>query len=303
MTVQVTGNFPKTLQIGAQAVTFWGEYNEKDTFYSKIFKSMGTDEAYMEDTLISGFGIMPAKSESTPVNYDSMSQGYITRYTIQTYGLGFQVSYEQRKFGKYANIMEKGMNHLSRSLKETKEITAANKFNNGFDSNYTGGDKVELLATNHPTRAGTFSNELATPADFSETSLEDILIQIYNATNDRGIRIGLQPKSLLIPSALKFEAQRVVYSDLQSGTANNDINAVNEMGMLPEGIICNPYLTSDTAWFVLTNAPEGFKNVSAVDGEFSNDGSFDTADHKYKLMSLFAMGWTDPRAVYGSAGV
>lgn len=303
MTVQVTGNFPKTLQIGAQAVTFWGDYNEKDTFYGKVFKSMTTEEAYMEDTLISGFGIMPAKNESSPINYDSMSQGYTTRYTIQTYGLGFQVSYEQQKFGKYANIMEKGMNHLSRSLKETKEIVAANKFNNGFDSNYVGGDGVELFSTAHVSRAGTFSNELATPADFSEAALEDILIQIYNATNDRGIRIGLKAKSLLIPSALKFDAQRVVYSDLQSGTANNDINAVKDMSMLPEGIICNPYLTSDSAWFVLTDAPEGFKNVSAVDGEFSNDGSFDTADHKYKLMSLFAMGWTDPRAAYGSAGV
>jgi len=303
MSVIVTGNFPKSLQIGANIITFWGDYNEKETYYSQIFQSLGSDEAYMEDTLISGFGIMPAKNESNPVSYDSMSQGYTTRYTIQTYGLGFQVSYEQRKFGKYAQIMEKGMNHLARSLKETKEIVGANKFNNGFDSNFTGGDGKELLATDHPTRAGTFSNELATPADFSEASLEDILIQIYNATNDRGIRIGLKAKTLLVPSALKFESQRVLYSDLQSGTANNDINAVKEMGMLPGGIICNPYLTSDTAWFVLTDAPEGFKNVSAVDGEFSNDGSFDTADHKYKLMSLFAMGWTDPRAAYGSAGV
>jgi hypothetical protein len=303
MSVMVTGNFPKGLQIGAQAITFWGEYNEKDTYYSKIFKSMTSQEAYMEDTLVSGLGIMPAKNESNPVSYDSMSQGYTTRYTIQTYGLGFQISYEQRKFGKEMQIMEKGMNHLARSLKETKEIVAANKFNNGFDSTYTGGDGIELLATNHPTRAGTFSNELATPADFSEAALEDIFIQIYNATNDRGLRIGLKPKSLLIPSALKFEAQRVVYSDLQSGTANNDLNATKEMNLLPQGIICNPYLTSDTAWFVLTDAPEGFKNVSAVDGEFSNDGSFDTADHKYKLMSLFAMGWTDPRAAYGSAGV
>lgn len=303
MSVMVTGNFPKGLQIGAQTITFWGEYNEKDTYYSQVFKSMSTEEAYMEDTLVSGFGIMPSKNEGARVSYDSMSQGYTTRYTIQSYGLGFQVSYEQRKFGKYMQIMEKGMNHLSRSLKETKEIVAANKFNNGFDSTYAGGDNVELLATTHPSKAGNFSNELATPADFSEAALEDILIQIYNATNDRGIRIGLKPKSLLIPSALKFDAQRVVYSDLQSGTANNDLNAVKEMGMLPNGIICNPYLTSDTAWFVLTDAPEGFKHVSAVDGEFSNDGSFDTADHKYKLMSLFAMGWTDPRAVYGSAGV
>jgi hypothetical protein len=300
MSVIVTGNFPKSLQIGASAVTFWGEYNEQDTYYSKVFESVTTDQAYMEDTLVSGFGIMPAKNEGNPISYDDMSQGYTKRYTMQTYGLGFQVSYEQKLFGKYAQIMEKGMNHLSRSLKETKEIVAANKFNNGFSSSYTGGDGVELLSTAHPTRAGTFSNELATPADLSEASYEDILIQIKNATNDRGIRIGLKPKSLLVPAALQFEAKRILGSDLQPGTANNDINA--SKGMITD-LICNPYLTSDNAWFVLTDAPEGFKHVSAVDGEFSNDGSFDTADHKYKLMSIFAMGWTDPRAVYGSAGV
>lgn len=299
----VTGNFPKSLQVGAQAMTFWGDYNEQDTLYSKIFKTVNTDQSYMEDVLISGFGLMPAKTEGSPVAYDSMSQGYTKRYTIQTYGLGFQISYEQQKFGKYAQIMEKGMNHLARSLKETKEIVAANKFNNGFSSTYTGGDSKELFATDHSTRAGTFSNELATPADLSETALEDILIQIKNATNDRGIRIGLKPKALLVPSALEFDSYRILYSDLQSATANNDTNAVKNMGLLPQGIICNPYLTSDTAWFVLTDAPEGFKYVTAVDGEFSNDGSFDTADHKYKLMSLFAMGWTDPRAAYGSAGV
>lgn len=303
MSVMVTGNFPKSLQIGANIITFWGEYNEQDTFYRMVFEAEATDESYLEDTLISGFGIMPKKNESANISYDTMSQGYTKRYTIQTYGLGFQISYEQQKFGKYAQIMEKGMNHLARSLKETKEIIGANVFNNGFDSTYPGGDGKELLATDHPTRAGTFSNELPTPADFSESSLEDTLIQIYNATNDRGIRIGLKPRALLVPSALKFESQRVLYSDLQSGTANNDLNAIKETGMLPGGVICNPYLTSDTAWFVLTDAPEGFKYISAVDGEFSNDGSFDTADHKYKLMSLFVMGWTDPRAVYGSAGV
>lgn len=300
MSVIVTGNFPKSLQIGAGAITFWGDYNEQDTYYSKIFESVNTDQAYMEDTLISGFGIMPAKNEGNPVSYDNMSQGYTKRYTMQTYGLGFQVSYEQKLFGKYAQIMEKGMNHLARSLKETKEIVAANKFNNGFDSSYTGGDGLELLSTAHPTRAGTFSNELATPADLSEASYEDILIQIKNATNDRGIRIGLKPKSLLVPSALNFEGRRILNSDLQPGTGNNDINA--SKGMITD-LICNPYLTSDNAWFVLTDAPEGFKHVSAIDGEFSNDGSFDAADHKYKLMSIFAMGWTDPRAVYGSAGV
>lgn len=300
MSVIVTGNFPKGLQVGAQAITFWGDYNEQDALYKQIFKSVSTQDAYMEDTLISGLGIMPKKPESTNVSYDSMSQGYTQRYTMETRALGFAISWEQKKYGRYLNMMEKGMGYLATSLKETKNIAAANKFNNGFDSAYTYGDGKELLATDHPTRSGTFSNELATPADFSETALEDILIQIHKATNDRGIKIGLEADKLLIPSDLMFDAKRVLKSDKQSGSANNDINAVK--GILPT-ICVNKHLTSATAWFVLTNAPEGFKYVSSEDGEFSNDGSFDNADHKYKLMSAFAMGCTDPRAVYGSAGL
>jgi len=301
MSIALTGSFPKGQQIGANAITFWGSYNEKDTVFSKIFKSESVKDQYCEDTLITGMGLMPKKNEGSDIAYDSMSQGYTTRYTQQTYGLGFVVSFEQQEFDQYIKIMEKGMNHLSRSLKETKEITGANIFNNGFDSSYVGGDEVELLSTAHSSRAGDFSNELATPADFSESSYEDILIQIKNAKNDRGLRIGLKPKELLIPTALSFDARRIVNSPMQSGNANNDINA--SKGSLSNGIIENPYLTDDNAWFVLTDAPEGFKHKSKIDGRFSNDGSFDNADHKYKLLSMFAMGYSDPRAVYGSAGV
>lgn len=300
-TIAITGNFPKGQQIGANAVTFWGAYNELGSIHSKIFKSESVKDQYAEDTLITGMGLMPKKNEGSNIVYDSMSQGYTTRYIQQAYGLGFIVSFEQQEFDQYIKIMEKGMNHLSRSLKETKEITGANIFNNGFDSTYTGGDGKELLATDHPSRAGDFSNELATPADFCEAAFEDVLIQIKNAKNDRGLRIGLKPKELLIPTALSFDAKRIVTSPLQPGTANNDINA--SKGSLSNGIIENPYLTSDTAWFVLTDAPEGFKHKSKIDGRFSNDGSFDNADHKYKLMAMFAMGYSDPRAVYGSAGV
>jgi len=302
MSVMVTGNFPKTLEIGAQAKTFWGNYNEQDSFYKKMFSASTTNDSYVEDVLLTGFGLMPQKPEGSAVQYDSMTQGYTTRYVMQTYGLGFQVSYEQRKFGKYASVMEKGMNHLGRSLKETKEISGANIFNRGFDSSYTFGDGLELLSTAHTSRAGTFSNELATPADLSESSLEDILIQIKNATDDRGIRVGLKGKTLLVPSDLEFTAEKILKTDRTLGSENNDINAINSMGKLPGGIIANPYLTDTNAWFVLTDAPEGMKYFEAVSGEFSNDGSFDTGDHKYKLCSIFAFGATDPRAVYGSAG-
>ncbi len=303
MAVIVTGTFPKSLQIGAQAITFWGEYDERKAYYRECFNIIGTNLAYDEDTLITGFGIMPKKTESTNISYDSMTQGYTTRYTQQTYGLGFQVSYEQKKFGQYINVMDKGMKHLATSLKETKEIVTANIFNNAFDSNFTGGDGVELLSIAHPSRAGNFSNELATPADLSEVSLEDLLIQIYNATNDRGIRIGLKSNKLLVPPAEMFNAERILKSNLQSATANNDLNAIKNMGYLPGGIVANPYLTSTKFFYITTNAMEGLKFYEAVSGEFSADGAFESGDHKYKLMSIFATSWTDPRGVYGSAAV
>ena len=303
MSVIVTGTFPKSLQIGAQAITFWGDYDERDLLYTSIFDTLGSSDLYEEDTLITGFGLMPKKNQTANVAYDSMTQGYTTRYTQQTYGLGYQVSFEQQKFGKYVDIMEKGMRHLATSLKETKEITTANVLNNGFDSTFTGGDGKELFATDHPSRAGDFSNELATPADFSESALEDLLIQIFNATNDRGIRVNLKAKSLCVPSALKFQADRVIYSNLQSGTANNDLNAMKHQGIFPDGVLVNPYFTSDKRFFIKTTAPNGLKFFESVSGEFSNDGDFDSADHKYKLLSLFATGWTDPRGVYGSAGL
>jgi hypothetical protein len=262
-----------------------------------------TDEQFDEDVLVSPFGLLNTKNEGAGVDYDSMSQGYVTRYQQRTRALGYQVSWEARKFGKYFNVVAKGNEYLASSLRETKEVDVAALFNNGFDSNYTFGDGKKFFATDHPTRAGNFSNTLATPQDLCEEALEELCIQIKETNNDRGIKAKIKPVLLQVPSALMFEATRILESQLRVNTANNDLNALKYMGLFSEGIVVNPHLTSDDAYFIKTDAPEGAKMITAVQGEFSNDGAFESGDHKYKIMTSYAIGVTDPRGYFASQGV
>jgi hypothetical protein len=262
-----------------------------------------TDEQFDEDVLVSPFGLLNTKNEGAGVDYDSMSQGYITRYQQRTRALGYQVSWEARKFGKYFNVVAKGNEYLALSLRETKEVDVANLFNNGFDSSYTFGDGKAFFASDHPTRAGGFSNTLLTPQDLCEEALEELCIQIKETNNDRGIKAKIKPVLLHVPSALMFEATRILESQLRVSTANNDVNALKYMGLFSEGIVANSHLTSDDAYFIKTDAPEGAKMITAVQGEFSNDGAFESGDHKYKIMTSYAIGVTDPRGYFASQGV
>lgn len=301
MSVIVTGSIPKTLKPGVK--TFWGSYTEDDLLASRLVKMESTDEQFDEDVLVSPFGLLNRKDEGAGTDYDTMSQGYVTRYQQRTRALGYQVSWEARKFGKYFNIVAKGNEYLASSLRETKEVDVANLFNNGFDSNYTFGDGKKFFATDHPTRAGNFSNTLATPQDLCEEALEELCIQIKDTNNDRGIKAKIKPVLLQVPSALMFEATRILESQLRVNTANNDLNAMKYMGLFSEGIVVNPHLTSDDAFFIKTDAPEGAKMITAVQGEFSNDGAFESGDHKYKIMTSYAIGVTDPRGYFASQGV
>lgn len=301
MSVIVTGTIPKALKPGVK--TFWGDYSEEDLLAAKLVQMSTTDEAFDEDVLISPFGLMEQKTEGAGVAYDSMTQGYVSRYNQRTRALGYQVSWEARKFGKYLDVVSKGNKYLANSARETKETDVANLFNNGFSASYTFGDGKRFFTTDHPTRAGTFSNKLATPADLSEASLEDLCIQIRQATNDRGLNMKLKPLLLAVAPANEFEAQRILYSQLRVGTPNNDANALKGLGMFPEGFLVNEHFTATDAYFIKTNAPEGAKMITAVEGEFSNDGAFESGDHKYKFMTSYAIGVTDPRGYYASEGV
>jgi len=301
MSVIITGTIPKALKPGVK--TFWGEYSEDDLLAAKMVKMETTDEAFDEDVLISPFGLMSQKTEGAGVAYDSMTQGYVSRYNQRTRALGFQVSWEARTYGKYLDVVSKGQKYLANSAKETKETDVANLFNNGFSASYVFGDAKSFFATDHPTRAGSFSNKLATPADLSEAALEDLAIQIRQATNDRGLNMKLKPLLLAVAPSNMFEAQRILYSELRVESANNDLNAIKSLGLFSEGFIVNEHFTANDAYFIKTNAPEGAKMITSVEGEFSNDGAFESGDHKYKFMTAYAIGVTDPRHYYASEGV
>ena len=301
MSIIVTGTIPKALKPGVK--TYWGAYTEDDLLASKLVKMESTDEQFDEDVLISPFGLLKTKNEGAGVDYDSMSQGYVSRYQQRTRALGYQVSWEARKFNKYLNVVSKGNEYLASSLRETKEVDVADLFNNGFDAGYTFGDGKPFFATDHSSRAGNFSNTLATPSDLSEEALEELCIQIRETNNDRGIKAKIKPILLQVPSTLMFEATRILESQLRVGSANNDVNALKYMGLFSGGILVNPHLISDDAYFIKTDAPEGAKMITAIQGEFSNDGAFESGDHKYKIMTSYAVGVTDPRGYFASAGV
>lgn len=296
-----TGNHPKALWPGMHA--FFGRmYKEKPLQWAEIFENEKSSKNYEEDTLVTGFGLAPVKEQGASVSYDSETQGFTKRYTHVVYGLGYVVTREELEDNLYEVVSKKRIKGLAFSHRQTEEVVHANILNRAFNSSFTGGDAKELLATDHPTLSGNQQNELTTAADFSEASLEDLLILIRQAKNDRGLRIALMPRKLIVPNNLMFEAQRVLKSELQSGTANNDINAVRSMGLLPEGYVVNDYLTDTDAWFVKTDCPNGMMHFDRRALDFTQDNDFDTENAKAKATRRYSVGWTDWRAMWGSPG-
>lgn len=297
MAVISTGNVPKLLWPGLNAV--WGrDYIEHPKEYTDLFDIDSSDMNYEEDVEMTGFGLVPEKAQGTAITYDSESQQTVTRYTHVSYGMGFIITREEIDDNLYEKRGVTRAQALAFSFRQTKENVAANVYNRAQTSGYTGGDGIVLSSTSHPTLAGNQSNRLTTAADLSEAALEDLCIQIMNATNSRGLRIALQPQSLIVPPALSFEAARILKSTLQSGTANNDINALRVMGMFPQGVKVNHYLTDTDAFFIRTNVPNGMKMFERVRPEFKQDGDFDTDNLKYKGYERYSVGWSDFRAVY-----
>lgn len=299
--VITTGNHPAALWPGIKA-WFGRQYDEHETEFDKIFAMESSDKAYEEDVLVTGFGLAPKKSEGSSTSYDSETQGYTTRYTHVAYSLGYVVTREELEDNLYETVSKRRAQALAFSMRQTKENVAANIINRWTTAGYTGGDGVVLGSTAHPTKAGNQSNILATAADLSEASLEDILIQIAGATNDRGLKISLMPKKLVVPRQLWFEANRIVNSTLQSGNANNDINVINATSALPDGIVMNHYLTDSDSWHVLTNAPRGLLCFERTGMDFTQDSDFDTDNAKAKAYERYSFGWSDWRGIYGSPG-
>lgn len=304
--VITTGNISRLLQEGVKNV-FGQAYESHSRQWDMLFNTEQSKKAFEQDQQFEAFGLAPVKNEGAGVAYDSQQEGFSPKFQNLTYAKGFIVTKEAMADNLY-NLFTRRARALAFSMQQTKENVGANVYNRGFNSAFLmqGGDGVELFSTAHingPSDSTTFSNELATPAALSEASLEDLLIQINEATDPRGLRIALRGERLIVPPKLGFEAERILNSVLQNDTGNNAINAVRSTGMLPSGHMVNNYLTSNTAWFIKTNAPDGMKAISRQEVDFDQDMDFGTSNARFKADERYSFGWSDPRGAYGSAGV
>lgn len=301
MAVITTGNHPKALWPGVNK--FWGtSYDKHPLECMEIFDSKSSSKAYEEDVETLSFGLAPAKAQGAGVAYDSHTQGPTTRYTHIVYGLGYIVTKEEIDDNLYEKVSRDRAASLAFSMRTTKETVSANVLNRGFNPSYTGGDGVELFSTAHVTDNGTQSNHLTVAADLSEASLEDLLIQINQMKNSTGLPVAARAQKMIIPAALEFEAQRILGSALQSGTANNDTNAVRSMGIMPQGFSVNHYLTDSDAWFVKTDIENGLTMFDRTKLAFTRDNDFDTENAKAKCIERYSVGWTDWRSCFASPG-
>lgn len=305
MGVITTNNFAKDLVPGVK--TWFGQkYKEYPIQYLDIFEKMNSTRAFEEEAGVTGFGLAAIKNEGTGIAYDEQEQGFVSRYTHITYGLGFIITREMYEDGISVSVALRRANSLAFSIRQTKEIVAANVLNRAFTSTYTMGtnsDGKELCATDHPNKSGgTWRNELSTAADLSEAALEQACIDIAGFTTDRGLTIAIRPQALIIPQALEFDAFRILESIGQSGTANNDINALRASKKFPKGIIVNNYLTDTDAWFIKTDCPDGLKYMERRADSFGTENDFDTENAKFKATFRGSFGWSDARGIFGSPG-
>lgn len=298
-----TGNHPKALWPGINKF-FGRQYDEHMEEYVHLFDVDSSKKNYEEDVELTGFGLAPVKDQGSPVSYDSETQSFTKRYTHTTYGLGYIVTWEELNDNLYEIVSKRRSRALAFSMRQTLENVCANTYNRAFNASYTGGDGVELLSTVHTSNAGTWSNEMDPAADLSETALEDLSIQIMGATNQRGLKISLKPRCLVVPRQLWFEANRVLKSTLQNDTSNNAINVLKSTNVFPDGIKVNHYLTDTDAFFIRTNIPSssGMRFFWRHRSDFTQDNDFDTSNAKAKCIMRFSTGWTDPRGLYGSSG-
>ena len=292
----------KELEPGLNAL-FGLEYNRYDNEHAEIFITETSDRAFEEEVMLSGFAAAAAKSEGAPVVFDDATEAYTSRYTHNTYALAFAITEEAIEDNLYDRLAARYTRALARSMSQTKQQIAADVLNNAFNSGVTGGDGVELCSTLHPlANGGTFSNELATPADLSETSLEQSLIDIAAFVDERGLKIALQGTKLIIPKELQFTAERILKSPLRVATADNDINAIKNMGMIPQGYRVNHFLTDTDAFFIMTDAPNGLKHFVRSPIKTAIEGDFDTGNVRFKARERYSFGFSDARGIFGSPG-
>ena len=289
----------KELEPGLNAL-FGLEYKQYANEWNEIFDTESSDRAFEEEVMLSGFGNAAVKPEGQGITFDDAQETFTARYTNETIALAFAITEEAIEDNLYDRLASRYTKALARSMASTKNIKGAAVLNNGFTAAYAGGDGKALFDTEHPTLAGSFSNELTTPAELNETSLEEALINIAAFTDERGLKIAAQGVKMIIPSALQFTAERLMKSEGRTGTADNDINAIRSMGMLPQGYAVNHYLTAAKKWFVKTDVPNGMKHFERAPITTKMEGDFDTGNVRYKARERYVFGFSDPRGAFGS---
>ena len=291
----------KELEPGLNAL-FGLEYRQYADETKEIFDTESSDRAFEEEVMLSGFANAAVKPEGQGVQFDDAQETFTARYTNETIALAFAITEEAIEDNLYDRLASRYTKALARSMASTKNIKGAAVLNNAFNAASAGGDGVSLINVAHPTLAGNFSNRLTVNSDLNETSLEQSLIDIAAFTDERGLKVAARGMKLVIPSNLQFTADRLMKSDQRVGTADNDINAIKNMGMIPEGYTVNHYLTDTDAFFIKTDVPNGLKHFNRSPIKTTMEGDFDTGNVRYKARERYVFGFSDPRGIFGSAG-
>jgi Mu-like prophage major head subunit gpT len=290
----------KELLPGLNAL-FGLEYARYGEEHKEIYETETSERSFEEETKLSGFSAAPVKNEGSAIQYDNAQEAWTTRYNHETIAMGFSITEEAIEDNLYDSLSARYTKALARGMAYTKQVKAAAVLNNGFNTAYTGGDGVSLFSTAHPlVNGGTNANTPSTPADLNETALENAVIQIAAWTDERGLLIAAKPKKLIVPPALQFVATRLLDTKLRVGTNNNDINAIENNGSIPEGYTINHFLTAPNAWFLITDVPNGMKHFERTPMQNSMDGDFDTGNVRYKARERYSFGWSDPLGIYGT---
>jgi len=290
----------KELEPGLNAL-FGLEYKQYENQASEIYTTESSDRAFEEEVMLSGFAQARVKPEGSGVAFDNAQETFTARYTNETIALAFAITEEAIEDNLYDRLASRYTKALARSMASTKQVKGAAPLNNGFGT-FTSGDGVALFSASHPTIAGTFSNTLATAADLNETSLEQALIDIAALTDERGLKIAAKGTKMIVPSALQFTSERLMKSQGRVSTADNDINAIRSMGMIPQGYRVNNYLTDTDAWFIITDVPNGMKHFNRAPLTTKMEGDFDTGNVRYKARERYVFGVSDPRGIFASPG-
>ena len=293
----------KELEPGLNAL-FGLEYKRYENEHEEIFAIETSDRAFEEEVMLTGFSTAPVKTEGAGVAYDNALESFTARYTHETIAMAFALTEEAVEDNLYDRLSARYTKALARSMANTKQVKGASVLNNAFTGGqYAGGDGVALCSTQHPTAMGPdFANRPLVAADLNETSLEQGIIDIAAFTDERGLKVALTARKMIVPKELQFTAERLMKSTLRTATADNDINAIKSMGLIPEGYAVNHYLTDTDAWFLITDAPNGLKMFERSPIKTAFEGDFDTGNVRYKARERYSFGWSDPRGIYGSPG-